>query len=179
MSEQAIPSKFARLTRLGKSHARYLWIAGLLLYLGIIAYIGFEDVGSALRTLDYRYIAALMLIEASALAIRAWKWRIALGPNQQSLRACFISKAGGNLTPARLGEFSPLLLEEHRSARVGAWILLDRVLEASATIVIGLIGLIAILGLAGGGTLTASALAILAALGFTTYLFSNQPGFPI
>ena len=174
MSGQAISSRFAVLSRLGKTHGRYLWIAGVILYLGIIAYIGWENIGSALGGLDYRYLAALMLIEAIALGLRAWKWRIALGPHQRALRVCFISKAGGNLTPARIGELSPLLLEEHRSARVGAWIVLDRVLEGSATLVIGLVGLLAVLGLAGGGALTWLALAILAALGSATYLFSNR-----
>ncbi len=174
MSEQTIASRFAVLSRLGKTHGRYLWIAGVILYLAIIAYIGWEDIGSALGDLDYRYLAALMLVEAIALGLRAWKWRIALGPNQKALRACFISKAGGNLTPGRIGELSPLLLEEHRSARVGAWIVLDRVLEASATLVLGLIGLIAVLGFAGGGGLTWWALAILLLLGCAPYLFSNR-----
>ena len=173
MSEQAIASRFAVLSRLGRTHGRYLWIAGVILYLAIISYIGWEEVGSALGGLHYRYVAALMLVEAIALAMRAWKWRIALGPRQRALRACFISKAGGNLTPARIGELSPLLLEEHRSAQVGAWIVLDRVLEASATLAFGLVGIVAVLGLAGGGGLTWWAMAILALLGGATYLFSK------
>lgn len=174
MSGQAIASTFAVLSRLGKTYGRYLWIAGVILYLGFIWYVGWEDVGSALDGLDFSYLAALMLVEVIALGMRVWKWRIALGPRQKALRACFISKAGGNLTPARIGELSPLLLEEHRSARVGAWIVLDRVLEAAATLVLGLVGLVAVLGLAGGGGLTWWALALLATLGGATYLFTNS-----
>lgn len=174
MNAHAAASRLGALTRFGRANGRYIWIVGLLLYLAIVFYVGWQDVRGTLAGLRYPYVLALVLVEAAALGLRAWKWRIALGPGQDSLRACFISKAGGNLTPARVGEFSPLLLAEHRSPRVGAWIILDRVLEASSTILLGLVGLVAVLGLGAWGGLTWSALLILVLLGGSTYLFSNQ-----
>lgn len=174
MNAHAAVSRLGALARFGRANGRYIWIVGLLLYLAIVFYVGWQDVRDTLAGLRYPYVLALVLVEVAALGLRAWKWRIALGPGQDSLRACFISKAGGNLTPARVGEFSPLLLAEHRSPRVGAWIILDRVLEASSTILLGLVGLVAVLGLGAWGGLTWWALLILVLLGGTTYLFSNQ-----
>jgi hypothetical protein len=52
----------------------------------------------------------------------------------------FISKATGSWTPARLGELSPLLLPQFRAPRFGAWIVVDRLLEGSATLLVGLLG---------------------------------------
>lgn len=52
-----------------------------------------------------------------------------------------MSKASGDLTPGRLGEFAPMVIRNHRTAKVGAWILFDRILEILATIALGLYGL--------------------------------------
>jgi hypothetical protein len=43
-----------------------------------------------------------------------------------------------------MGELSPLLIKEHRTPKMGAWIVVDRVLEISSTLVLGIIGLVAL-----------------------------------
>lgn len=153
MSEQLLSARGESLVRFGKAHGRYLWLVGVCFFVAAVWAIGWDEVRGAVARVDLRFIVGLMLVEAFALGLRALKWRIALGPGQNALRACFISKAGGNFTPGRVGEFSPLLLSSHRTARTGAWILLDRVLEASSTLFFGFIGLAMVLGLSRGGGL--------------------------
>ena len=163
-----------RLSRFANGPMRYLWIVGVVLYLGAITYVGWGDVAGAVSGIQFSFLALFIVVELAALGLRALKWRIALGPNANALQACFLSKGGGNLTPARLGEFAPLLTTTHRSARVGAWIIFDRVIEASATLVIGLAGLAVVLGVTQGSALALWSLLFLAALIGGLFLLSNR-----
>lgn len=138
------PPPFEGLARLGKGRARYLWLVGLGLYLLAIWFVGWRDLGEALWTIDLRFLAALMAVDAAALWVRVLKWRIALGPGQGATGLCFLSKAGGNLTPGRVGELSPLLLLRRQRARMGAWIVMDRLLESATTLILGLVGVFAV-----------------------------------
>ena len=53
------------------------------------------------------------------------------------------------MTPGRVGELSPLLLARHRSPRTAAWIILDRLFEIAATLLLGALGAAAVgIGLA-------------------------------
>ena len=110
-------------------------------------------------------LAAIGLITA-ATWLRVIKWRYALGTGQHAVGLFFMSKATGNFTPGRLGEFAPMVLRGHRTPRVGAWILYDRIVEILVTVGFGLagvatlsllsgpqfflLGITAILGVAGG-----------------------------
>jgi len=76
--------------------------------------------------------------------MRALKWRYALGADQHAIGLFFMSKATGDITPGRLGESAPMLLRNHRTPKVGAWILFDRIIEILAAIALGLYGLTAI-----------------------------------
>jgi len=120
---------------------RHLWVVGLALYVGFIWYIGWRRIGDALAGLDVRVLAALMAVEAWGLWTRALKWRLILGAGREPYRLFFLSKAAGGWSPGRVGELAPLLLRRHRTPRMAAWIIVDRLLEMAATLVLGLLGL--------------------------------------
>ncbi len=126
-----------------RSRMGYLWAVGLCLYLAVLWYVGWQNIRQALLSFDIRFLAALMAVEALAVWIRAAKWRMVLGPGQNALGAYLVSKAAGSLSPARTGELAPLLFKRHRNTRMGAWILVDRLLETGATLGLGLLGLMA------------------------------------
>lgn len=173
MSEPVETSASKGLARLAKGRVRYLWFVGLLVYMVIVWYIGWGKVRDALGLLDYRFITLFVMLETAALWLRALKWRVALGPGMNALPACFISKAGGNLTPGRVGELSPLLIARHRSAKVGAWIVLDRILEMAATLLLGLVGLLT-LSLAEGKVLIPWVIAFLAAMPIALFVLTRE-----
>ncbi|MFO7989157.1 MAG: lysylphosphatidylglycerol synthase domain-containing protein, partial [Desulfotignum sp.] len=70
----------------------------------------------------------------------AVKWRFVLGKNQNAFGLHFLSKLAGNYSPGRVGELSPLLFKAHRSSRLGAWIVVDRLLEMTVTLAFGATG---------------------------------------
>jgi hypothetical protein len=70
--------------------------------------------------------------------MRALKWRYALGAGEHAVGLFFLSKLGGNWSPARVGEFAPLLVRP--SARNAAWIVFDRVVEVWWTLLLGILG---------------------------------------
>ena len=129
------------LTRRGGSYARYLWVVGLGLFIGLVWFIGWRKVRHALASVNLELIALMMACDLATLWFRALKWRYALADNRQAVALFFLSKGAGNWSPGRLGELSPLLLREHRNPRVAAWIVVDRLLEMSATLLLGAIGL--------------------------------------
>lgn len=122
----------------------FVWLIGLGVYLAAIWLLGWRNMREAFSNIDLRFIAALAVVECTALWLRVWKWRLVLGAGQQAVGLALLSKAGGNLSPARLGEFTPLLLSKHRSPRLGAWIVADRLLEIAATLGLGILGLFAL-----------------------------------
>lgn len=126
------------LLRGGRAHVRYLWIGGVVLYLLAAWWIGWETLADAIIGADWRYVGLLALTETAALLLRVLKWRVVLGPSSGAGAACMISKAGGNFSPGRIGELAPLLFKQHRSMKVGAWVLADRLLEICATLGMGL-----------------------------------------
>jgi len=132
-----------------KAHMRYLWGVGLALYLGAIFYVGWQGIGDALAAVEVRLILALMAVDATGLWIRALKWRLVLGPGRDAVSLFFLSKAAGGWSPGRVGELAPLLLRKHRTPRMAAWIVADRLIEITATLGLGLVGLLALAGLQG------------------------------
>jgi Lysylphosphatidylglycerol synthase TM region len=123
---------------------RWLWACGLAVYLLALWYFGWHNVRDALAALDTRFLAAALCVETASIGLRVVKWRYVLGKGQNAPALFFVSKTAGSLTPMRLGELSPLLLKRHRNPRVGAWIVLDRLLEMSATLVLGAMGVVAL-----------------------------------
>jgi hypothetical protein len=73
------------------------------------------------------------------------KWYFALIPEYGLVEVSllyFSSKAFGGVLPARVGEFAPLFSGKYRSGHVGALLLVDRFLEACATMLLGAIGMV-------------------------------------
>lgn len=162
------------LIRQGLAKSKYLWLIGIAIYAVFLYRVGWQNIQSSLDQLQYSYLVALVIAEAIALWIRIGKWHIALRPEPDITRLCFLSKAGGNLTPGRLGEFSPLLLKHFRSAKIGAWIFLDRLLEASSTLLLGLIGLIMVIGLVSGNIILYASVALLALIVAVSYVLMQE-----
>jgi hypothetical protein len=89
---------------------------------------------------------------ALTTAARVLKWRYALGSGKRAAALFFLSKSVGMWSPAKVGELAPLAFREHRTPAVAAWIVTDRVVEASATLGTGLAGLV-LLGATGAAQL--------------------------
>ncbi|MCP4639740.1 MAG: flippase-like domain-containing protein [bacterium] len=124
--------------------ARHLWIVGLVVYLTVIWIVGVRRIGSTLTSVNVRLLGAVFVLEIAGLWIRALKWRYALGPRSRAVGLFFLSRCAGYWMPMRVGELSPLLIKEHRTPKMGAWIVVDRVLEISTTLFLGCIGVIAL-----------------------------------
>ncbi|MCH7908481.1 MAG: methyltransferase domain-containing protein, partial [Candidatus Hydrogenedentes bacterium] len=76
--------------------------------------------------------------------------------------------------PGRVGELAPLLATQGDRSKLGAWIVMDRLMEASVTLVIGLIGLTIVLGVEGRALIVAWAFGILSAIVAAAFLFSRH-----
>ncbi len=127
-----------------KSRLRHLWLVGVGLYIAILWYIGWQRIGAAFASMNPWLLAAQVATMSTAMWLRALKWRLVLGPGQDAVGLHFLSKVGAGFSPGRVGELAPLLLRRHRTPRMGAWIVVDRLLETAATLGFGLVGLIAL-----------------------------------
>jgi len=126
-----------------KSPFRRLWVVGALLYGGFLWWIGWGRIGPVLASIDVSALLAMAAVTACALAVRVAKWRLVLGPRTGAIGLYFLAKAGGDWSPGRVGELAPLMLRPYRTARVGAWIVTDRLLEMAATLGLGALGIVA------------------------------------
>ncbi len=116
------------------------WLTGAAVLAGVIWFIGWEDIRAVFTGIEPRLFAVMVVLDGAAMWVRAVKWRLVLGKNQNAFGVHFLSKVAGNYSPGRVGELSPLLLKAHRNARLGAWIVVDRLLEMAVTIVFGALG---------------------------------------
>lgn len=123
---------------------KYLWAIGIAFYIAVIWYVGWERLAEAVRGAALWPLVVMMALMAAGQMLRALKWRFALGSGQHAFRAFALSKMGGEWSPGRIGEFAPLMIARHRSTRVAAWIVADRVFEMAATLGIGFAGLLLI-----------------------------------
>lgn len=127
---------------------KWFFLAGMLLLTALGWHFGLRDIGALLRKAQPLPLLFMTLLIVAGFWIRALKWRYALGPGRQGVLLFFIAKTAGNWTPGRAGELAPLLLKRHRTARVAAWIGLDRIIEVAWTLGLGLLGAV-YLGLVG------------------------------
>lgn len=142
---------------------RWTWVflgIGLVFLVVLVGWFGPRTLWETVREARPLPLVAMTVIIAAGFWLRALKWRYALGPGSRGVSLFFLAKLAGAWTPARAGEFAPLLLAEHRRLGVAAWILADRVLEVWSTLALGVAGVV-LLGLAGmwgGVVLVAGAL---------------------
>jgi hypothetical protein len=132
---------------------RYLYMVGVLLLVYVTIHFGWRSILGPLVSARPGPLSIVCVLLLGGFWVRAWKWGYALGEGKSGVGLFFLSKTAGNFSPGRLGELSPLLLPEHRNARVAAWIVTDRLIEAIFTLFLGLAGVYA-LGLL-SGTMTA------------------------
>jgi len=121
--------------------SRYLFVIGLVAFCAVVWYLGWQKVREELLSADLGLVFLAAAIFVTSTWCRAFKWRYALGGGHHALGLYFISKATGNWSPGRLGEFAPMILRRHRTPKIGAWIMLDRVIEILAALALGLLGL--------------------------------------
>lgn len=161
----------------GKRFSRaYMWsltIVGIALYVAAVWFIGWQRIQEELANARVGPLVAALGLLTIGLWIRVAKWRYALGRGVGAARLFFLSRAGGNLTPSRIGELSPLFLKRYRSARIGAWVVFDRVIEGFMTLFLGALGLF---GVAAFGPWTASGavIVVLAAWALTLYVATRE-----
>ena len=120
---------------------KYMIAIGLVLYGTFAWYVGWTDIRTRLLGADISGVAIATALIFAATWMRVGKWHYGLGARQHAVGLFFLSKATGDLTPGRLGEFAPMAMRNHRTPRVGAWILFDRSIEAIVTLSLGLYGL--------------------------------------
>lgn len=120
------------------SWQRWLYLVGALLVAGLVYSIGWRPLWEALRAARPGPLALMVVLIVAGFWVRAYKWRYALGPGEHAVGLFFLSKLGGAWSPARVGEFAPLLVRP--SARNAAWIVFDRIVEVWWTLALGLLG---------------------------------------
>jgi hypothetical protein len=119
---------------------RYLLLVGLALVTALGWHFGWGNLAELVGDASPIKLLQMSVLIIAGFWIRAWKWHYALGKGQQGIRLFFIAKTAGNFTPGRAGELAPLLLRQHRNARVAAWIGLDRLVEVAWTLGLGFFG---------------------------------------
>ncbi len=119
----------------------WVWLVGIGVYTLAIWWIGWPRVRDVLQEAHFGPLFVALALIFGGIWVRALKWRLALGPKAHALPIYFLSKFAGEWSPGRVGELSPLLIKRYRSPRVGAWIVVDRLLETGITLGLGLAGL--------------------------------------
>lgn len=113
------------------------------MFTGIVLWIGPNSIMNSLHQCQYSYIlAAFSLIFVKNL-IRFSKFIFSLHQyysNIDILNIYLISKVSGNLSPARIGEFVPLLKKNFRKKEVAYFLFLDRFNEIFSTCLLGVLG---------------------------------------
>lgn len=117
---------------------RWLYLIGAFLLAGLVYKVGAQTLWDALRTARPAPLTLMFVLILAGFWIRAFKWRYALGPGEHAVGLFFLSKFAGNWSPARVGEFAPLLVRP--GARNAAWIVLDRAVEVWWTLALGILG---------------------------------------
>ncbi|MEA3365366.1 MAG: lysylphosphatidylglycerol synthase domain-containing protein, partial [Candidatus Hydrogenedentes bacterium] len=117
-----------------------VWIIGVGVVAWVIWFVGWGDIRAAFGRMNPWLFAGMAGLDAAAMWVRATKWRLVLGKHHNAFGLHFLSKIAGNYSPGRVGELSPLLLKAHRTSRVGAWIVVDRLIEMTMTIAFGAVG---------------------------------------
>lgn len=142
-----------------KSRLRYLWILGVGLYVAVVWYLGWRRIRDEIASINPAMLALLAGMLFLSLWVRVLKWRLVLGRGKNAVGLFFLAKAAGEWSPGRVGELAPLALRKHRTPRMAAWIVTDRLLEMGATLGLGLAGLL-ILQIPKSGMVVAVVIAI-------------------
>lgn len=121
------------------------WLVALAIIYLIFRQIDISQVIVTLRTASIGLLAVAVALMLAAHFLRVFKWYVVLRDRYDVLEVSvlfFSSRAFGDLSPARLGEFAPLLSGKYRSGKVAALMLVDRFFEIYATLFFGIIGVL-------------------------------------
>jgi uncharacterized protein (TIRG00374 family) len=152
------------------------WLAGLAILYLIFRQVDARQLAVALGTASATVLACAVSLALIAHGLRVFKWWVVLRDEYDLLEVAvlfFSSKAFGDLSPARIGEFAPLLSGKYRGGKVAALLLVDRFFEAYATLSYGALGILLLRFqdlrvIVGGGV-------VLLALGVAFVLLASTP----
>jgi hypothetical protein len=120
----------------------------LVVCLGVVGSLGWDKIRTALVSVRWPILLAMVVVDIGALWTRALKWRYVTGPGKGAIGLFFMAKAAGNWSPGRFGELLPVLLPAHRNAFTAGWIVFDMLLEILTTLTVGTTGLLFYRGVA-------------------------------
>ncbi len=121
------------------------WLIGLAILYLIFRQVDARQLAVALGTASATFLACAVSLALTAHGLRVFKWWVVLRDEYDLLEVAvlfFSSKAFGDLSPARIGEFAPLLSGKYRGGKVAALLLVDRFFEAYATLSYGALGIL-------------------------------------
>jgi len=112
-----------------------------------VSMVDWKGAAHFLRVLAPSRVALYSALILIAYGIGCARYRLIVG-NRYSWRKTgylyFLSKTGGSLTPGRIGDFSPFLVETYRHKEVLLAILLDKIIEFYLLLFFGFIGFLAL-----------------------------------
>jgi uncharacterized membrane protein YbhN (UPF0104 family) len=134
-------------------------VLGVLLYVAVSAWLGFDQLGGALSGFDWRMLAAALGLSTLNYLLRCWKWELCLGwlgvrgdrpgdaPNLSRSRSLHVYIAGLSMsvTPGKIGEvLRSLLLRASDGvafSRTAPIVVADRLTDVIALVVLSLVGI--------------------------------------
>jgi len=131
----------------GKVDIKFLIGIGVSFFFLVLLFrkIDVNQLGSVLKTLDYRYLAVAVIITLVSISSRAVRWHYLILPQKRArprnlLAATIICYMANNLLPARLGEFARAIVlaekEGLSASRVFASLVIDRLFDGFSVLVI-------------------------------------------
>lgn len=131
----------------GKVDIKFLLGIGISLFFLFLLFrkIDFQQMAATLKTLDYRYLSAAVIITLVSYSSRAVRWHYLILPQKRAkprnlLAATIICYMANNLLPARLGEFARAIVFANKEglevSKVFASLVIDRLFDGFSVLVI-------------------------------------------
>lgn len=131
----------------GRIDIKFLIGIGISVFFLVLLFrkIDLEQLVATLKTLDFRYLAAAVLVTLISYASRAVRWHYLILPQKRAkprnlLSATIICYMANNLLPARLGEFARAIVLANKEglevSRVFASLVIDRLFDGFSVLVI-------------------------------------------
>lgn len=131
----------------GRIDVKFLIGIGISLFFLVLLFrkIDLNQLLATLKTLDYRYLAAAVIVTLISFCSRAIRWHYLILPQKRAkprnlLSATIICYMANNLLPARLGEFARAIVFANKEglevSRVFASLVIDRLFDGFSVLVI-------------------------------------------
>ncbi len=135
------------MTSTGRVDIKFLIGMGISFFFLVLLFrkIDVNQLITVLKTLDYRYLAAAVIISLVSISSRAVRWHYLILPQKRArprnlLAATIICYMANNLLPARLGEFARAIVlaekENLAASSVFASLVIDRLFDGFSVLVI-------------------------------------------